>query len=431
MAKNPIRQASAPSRGKSLSLRGWEVADPGYTLSGGPTNWSTQRAVEEGLRASHWVYLAIRRISQAASSVPWLAVQDSGEEGEDLPDHELTKLLAKPNEYTSGQDFIERIVGHLNLGGNAIIVKSRDQRGRVRELWPVMPDRVTPNLDDDGYLVGYDMTNRRGQKLPTMKPSEVVHLQFIDPGFEWWGLSPLQSVARLVDTDVDAVKWNRVALQNRAVPDGVLSTDQQLQDDQYDRMQAQMRSKTARESLILEAGLSWQQMSLSPAEMDFLASRKWTAEEILMTFGVPPAAVGIVQSATQSDVGEMRKQLWMDTILPLLADIKSTFNLSLAPEFGNGLTLRADTSEVPALQTPMKELLEQAKMLFDMGVPLAEINRRLALKLSDDDMPNTGYLPANLMPVDGLIEDAEIVEPPERAPVSLEAVRNGNGSPLG
>lgn len=419
------RAASSPTRRKSVTFQGWEVADPGYTLHSGASDWSTTRAVEQGFRKSHWVFSAVRRISQAAASVPWVAVQGSGDDKKDLPDHELTKLLAKPNEYTSGHDFIERITGHLYLGGNAVLAKTRDQRGRIRELWPIMPDHIEVVLDDNGMLLGYNRTSPDGRKLSPLKPSDVSHLQFTDPAREWWGISPLQAVAQVVDTDLDAIKWNRVALQNRAVPDGVLSTDQQLQDDQYERMQTQMRSKTARESLILEAGLSWQQMSLSPAEMDFVESRRMSREDILAVYGVPPATVGIVQSATQSDVGEMRLQFWLDTILPYLADIQAAFNLSLAPEFGDDITVRPDTSEVRALQLPMKDKVEQAQQLFAIGVPVAEINRLLDMGLSEDALPNsgeTGYLPANLLPVDS-IEDAEIVEP-----VSLEAVRS---SPLG
>lgn len=401
-------------------------ADPGYSLVQGKSNWSTQRAVSDGYRASHWVYSAVRRISQAASSVPWTAVEGSGDDREDLPDHELTKLLAKPNEYASGQDLIERIAGHLYLGGNAILVKARDQRGRVRELWPIMPDRVYPALDNAGYLRGYKWTSKDGEQLPPLSPKDVTHLQFIDPANDWWGMSPLQAAARIVDTDVDAVRWNRIALQNRAVPDGVLSTDQQLENAQYDRMQEQMRSKTAREMLILEAGLSWQQLSLSPAEMDFVESRKMSREDILSVFGVPPAMVGIVQSATQSDVEAMRLQFWLDTIIPFLRDVESALNLSLAPEFGADISVRYDTSDIEALQASFDKKTEWGQRLFAMGFTRKEINRVLELGMSEEEMvePDTAYLPANLVPLNGEIVDAEPIEEPP----PLRAVESG---PLG
>ena len=84
---------------------------------------------------------------------------------------------------------------------------------------------------------------------------------------------------------------------------------------------------------VLGAGANWQQMSLSPAEMDFINSRKFTREEICTIFQVPPPMIGIQDRMTYNNIETARKIFWMDTVTPLLEDIKDCFNLSLTPEF--------------------------------------------------------------------------------------------------
>lgn len=388
---NPMRKAvSRTPRQKSVT--------PGQLMGLGATGvpqwreWSTETAVREGYKASHWIYAAISQIASAVASVPWVAVQGEGDDREDLEDHPLTRLLESPNPYVAGSEMMERLTAHMYLGGNACLTKIRPRRGGApEELWSVMPDRVSPVPAQRGFLEYYEACAADGRRLPDIKPKDMCHLMFVDPANDYWGLSPLQAVARQVDTDVEAMRWNKVSLEHKAVPDGILSTEGTLDDEQYERMREQVRAKSgsdnAREALILEAGLGWQQMSLSPAEMDFIESRKMTREDILAVFGVPPAKLGIVQSATQSDVEAMRSQFWQDTVVPFLRKIETGFNLHLAPEYGPDVSVRPILTEVQELKSAYQDRILDASRLFYMGVPVAEINRVLELGLDESALP--------------------------------------------
>lgn len=398
------------------------------------SDWSTERAIHEGYKASHWVYSCVRLISRAVASLEWVAVEGSGVDAQDLPDHPLTRLLAKPNPYISGSDLFERVVAHLHLGGNAMVTKigsgaGRRRPGDIEELWPIMPDRARPVPAEKGHVSHYELLGSDGARKPDMRPEDVCHVMFVDPGNDYWGMSPLQAAAKLVDMDVEAIRFNKVSLQNRAVADGALSTDQQLNEEQFERLNAQVRDNhagpsNARRTLLLEAGLSWQQMSLSPAEMDFIASRRMTREDILAVFGVPPAMLGLVVSATQSDVGQMRTQFWTDTVVAQARHLQSALTLSLASEYGDGISVRPMLENVEELKVSWDEKILSASRLFLMGVPLNEINRLLELGLDEGMLSETGYLPANLIPASAGGRDPL----DDLAELGLDGSRNADGS---
>ena len=168
--------------------------------------------------------------------------------------------------------------------------------------------------------------------------------------------------------------------------------------------------ENARTPWVLGAGAQWTQMSLSPVEMDFLNSRKFNREEICSIFQVPPPIVGIMDTSTYNNIETARKIFWQDTIIPLLEDIKDNFNLGLTPEFGQGIELSYDVSNIQALQISNQEKITNAKNLFSMGVPFNMINQKLELGFDEIEGGDLGYLPSGLMPSNVL------AMPPEDSP---------------
>jgi len=374
------------------------------------TDWSTDKAVREGYKASTWVYACIHRIMKAVASVPWVVSRRTkAGEWEVVPGHPLEELLKKPNPYMSGQDLIERMTAHLYLGGNALWTKIR-VRGAVVELWPIGPDGIKPVPSQKNFIERYEY-ERDGVKH-SIKPEDIVHVMFIDPANPYWGMSPLQAGARTVDTDVEAVTWNKVALQNRAITDGVFSFKEPLTREQWEEARKQVREQhqgadNARTPWVLGGDATWHQMSLSPAEMDFIESRKMTREEICAIFQVPPPMVGIYDHATLANIETARKIFWLDTVIPFLEDLQSAFNLALTPEFGDDLMLEFDVSNVEAIQENYHDKIETAKTLWAMGVPFNQINQQLELGFNDIPGGDQGYLPMSLLPAGMTIPEPE------------------------
>ena len=384
------------------------------TIQGEPEwgDWTTENAIKNGYKESIWVYTSINKKAKAAASVPWKVFKMDQKTGEweEQKNHPLEQLIERPNPFMTRKDLIERITAHLNLSGNAIHKKVRAAtgaaKGRTIELWPMGPDGIRPVPDQREFISKYEVKDSRNVVIEEIDPADLIHHMFLDPGNPYWGIGPLQIAAKTVDTDNEAVRWNKVALQNRAVTDGVFSFDNPLHTEEWEEARRQIRtqhqgSSNAREPWVLGSGAKWNQMSLSPAEMDFIESRKMTREEIAAVFDVPPPMVGLYENATLANIETARKIFWLDTMLPFLDDLQNSFNLTLTPEFqnpGEVLEIRYDVSNVEALQENFSDKLDNADKLFKMGVSLKEINRRLELGLDEQSGWEVGYLPTGIIP---------------------------------
>ena len=146
-------------------------------------------------------------------------------------------------------------------------------------------------------------------------------------------------------------------LDNAARPSGALVYEPGdgagLSGEQFERLRAELEAQfagagNAGRPLLLEGGLKWQAMSLTPAEMDFAGLKAAAAREIALAFGVPPMLLGLPGDATYANYKEANRALWRLTVLPMAERILSGLSAALA-SWWPGLRLRVDTDLIPAL----------------------------------------------------------------------------------
>lgn len=111
--------------------------------------------------------------------------------------------------------------------------------------------------------------------------------------------------------------------------------------------------------LLLEGGLDWKAMSLSPKDMDFLDAKHNAAREIALAFGVPPMLLGIPGDATYANYQEANRALWRDTILPLASRVGAALSQWLAPGYGGSLRLAVDSDRIEALSSDRAALWDR------------------------------------------------------------------------
>lgn len=361
---------------KKLFTRNLSVADQWMIKTGQPiyTDWTIQKAVTEGYKVNGWVYRSVFLISKAVAQVNWIVVN---KEGEQLPDNHLTKLFKTPNPNISRQDIFELITSWLELAGNSYLKKVKVGK-ETAELWPVSPDRLAPvpARTIDEWLNGYILDQKK-----IYEPDEIIHHKFFNPANPLLGIAPLQAAARTVDIDNAQQDWNKSAMGNRGVVDGVMSFDRTFDDqDQVDKIaerlnESEAGSSNARKIKIVGSNAKYTRMSLNPVEMDFSSSRKFNRDEIFIIFGIPPAYGGSQESATYSNFTISELIFWFQTVIPLLDDLKDTFNLSFKDELKDNEKLIYDLSKVAAIRRAMVEWTETATKLHDMGVPFDLLNK--------------------------------------------------------
>lgn len=376
------------------------------------SEWSVERAIAEGYKASTWEYACVTKLADSTSSVPW-KVQEQQEQGvwQDVPKSPLQLLLNKPNPWIPWGEMRELITLFLYLGGNALIPKVR-ANGAVVELGILPPDKVRPVPGRDQLVENYIFS--RGDKEIDIPPEDMVHIKFPDPSSLFWGIAPLQAASRAVDTDIEAVKWNKVSLQNRVVPDGMIATKEKLSIDQWQAGRdaiAEFRKENTdpHRFLFMGADADFTAFARTALEMDWLKGRAFTREEICAINGVPPPIIGIYENATLANIETAREIYWLDTMLVYLSGLIEAFNFSLVPDFDSSGNTRIvlDLSKVDALMGLLKKKAELSKIFWSMGVPFDEINQRLDLGFGEFPGSASGWIPANLNPA-GVADGSEI-----------------------
>ena len=155
-----------------------------------------------------------------------------------------------------------------------------------------------------------------------------------------------------------AGRWNKALLDNSARPSGALvyapKEGGNLSDEQFDRLKAELEdgysgAARAGRPLLLEGGLDWKAMGLTPKDMDFIEAKHGAARDVALAFGVPPMLLGIPGDNTYANYQEANRAFYRMTVLPLVARTAKELSAWLAPAFGEGLRLWYDADLVEGL----------------------------------------------------------------------------------
>jgi HK97 family phage portal protein len=334
----------------------------------------------EGFTKNPVVYRCVRMIAEAAASTQ-LRVFAGGERADD---HPLARLLARPNPEQSGAEWLEALYGALQTAGNAYVEAIGE--GPPDELWSLRPDRMAVVPGRGGWPEAWEYSVD-GRSVRIRRDADgwmpVMQLKLFHPTDDYYGLSPLEAAAFAIDVHNASGAWNKALLDNSARPSGALvyggKDGERLTAEQFAALRVELGdtysgTANAGRPLLLEGGLDWKPMSLSPADMDFIAGKHAAAREIALAFGVPPQLLGIPGDATYANYREANAAFWRGTVVPLVRKTAGALTGWLAPRFGD-VRIEADLETVPALQGERDALwarLETASFLTD------EERRRMA-----------------------------------------------------
>jgi HK97 family phage portal protein len=224
--------------------------------------------------------------------------------------------------------------------------------------------RLVPGSDGWPEAYEYQVGGRTIRfRQDTDTPAPVLHLKLFDPINDHYGLSPIEAAAAALDTHNAAGAWNKALLDNAARPSGALvyGGEANLSETQFARLKEELEStfqgaRNAGRPLLLEGGLDWKPLSLSPKELDFIAAKAAAAREIAAAFGVPPMLLGIPGDATYANFQEANRAFWRSTVVPLATRTLASIVAWLAPVFGPQPRLEIDLDRIEAL-APEREAL--------------------------------------------------------------------------
>ncbi len=268
------------------------------------------------------VFRSAAIISGVGASIPLLTF-----EGEDRQ-HIAVPLLRNPNPGQTDFELWETAIAQMVLWGNAYLLKRRDGRGAVRELWPLFPDRVEVRREDPSpenpsgklFLLNTNGVDRFGKPLPQelgdreiLTSKHVMHL----PGFGYdgvRGLSPIGAAREAVGAAISMERYSNLLWDNGALAAGILTSKQKISQPKSDILQQRWRDmmvglEKAHRVAVLDQGAEFRQLSIPPEDAQFIESRKFQVVEIARLYGVPPHLLAEVDRTTSWGSGIEQQNL--------------------------------------------------------------------------------------------------------------------------
>ena len=299
------------------------TAGSAYSFFMGGTS-SGKRVNERSAMQMTAVYSCVRILSEAVASLPLHVYRITDTGTEKATDHPLYTILHdEPNPEMTSFVFRETLMTHLLLWGNAYAQIIRNGKGEVIALYPLMPDRMSVDRDENGqlyyeYLVSSDDAPVNKKSIVRLSPSDVLHI----PGLGFDGLvgySPIAMAKNAIGLAIATEEYGSKFFANGAAPSGVLEHPGTIKDPNRIRESWQQTfggSQNSGKIAVLEEGMKYTPISISPEQAQFLETRKFQINEIARIFRVPPHMVGDLEKSSFSNIEQQSLEFVKYTLDP-------------------------------------------------------------------------------------------------------------------
>lgn len=264
------------------------------------------------------------------------------------PDHPLVRLLRTPNPKTTAYRLIDSLVHDMGIYDNCMWLKIHTAAAKgsakqpPRGLLRLPPQNVRPIGETWMWADGYRLRGSHGHRDFT--PDQVVHFRGYNPDDARWGLSPMETLRRILAEEYQAGLSRDQLHRNGARFTGWIERPHEA--PKWSRPAAAQFAADfhatwagsgpgAGGTPILEEGMKYTANGVTPKELQYLEVRKLTREEVAAAFHIPPPLIGILDHATFSNITQQHQQLYQDTLGPWLKMIAEEIQLQLIPDFDN------------------------------------------------------------------------------------------------
>ena len=282
------------------------------------------------------VYSCVRILAEAVAGLPlhFYRYKDDGSK-EKAIDLNLYHLLHdEPNPEMSSFVFRETLMTHLLLWGNAYAQIIRNGKGEVIALYPLMPNKMSVDRDENGKLYyTYQRSQDEGKEAGTVTLStrDVLHI----PGLGFDGLvgySPIAMAKNAIGLAIATEEYGAKFFANGAAPSGVLEHPGTIKDPARLRENWNSTfggSANSGKVAVLEEGMKYTPISISPEQAQFLETRKFQINEIARIFRVPPHMVGDLEKSSFSNIEQQSLEFVKYTLDPWIIRWEQSLNRAL------------------------------------------------------------------------------------------------------
>ena len=283
------------------------------------------------------VYSCVRIISESLAALPLITyreTEDGRRQATDLPIYSILRDQADPN-LTSFM-MIETIVSHACTYGNGYAYISRNNAGQVTGLTPLDPRYIDVKMTESGR-VAYEITG--GTVQGALTSEEVLHIRALGQ-VGLVGYSPIGLARETIGLGLAAEKYGAAYFGNSGTPSGILSVPGKMSDEAFQNLRRSWEkihkgSGNSARVALLEAGIDFKPISITPNDAQFLETRRFQVAEIARIFRVPPSMLADLENAgSYGSIGELNRAFVVHTLTPWARRIESEIKSKLLPSAG-------------------------------------------------------------------------------------------------
>lgn len=330
------QEASEYFSALTYSLEGRPLGSPD------PTVYANQAGLMQRLS---WVNSAVSAVAGTCASLAEFKVfKKEGEEKIEIGNHDFLSLLAHPNDFDckSKFQFFESVSGYLRINGNSYIFANDGGNHDIPpfEMFVLRPNRIRIIPDSHKFIRAYQYSVESGARPIYFDPEEIIHLKSFNPNNDWYGLSPIESIALAAELDFKQQQYERNFFsENNAKVPGALAFADYIEQNAWDAIKGEIKERhggTKREMLMLrgagKGGVQWVSMGLSQQDMQFLQSRQFTKEEIYQVLA--PGLLSILEkNATENSAVAGEKTFREYCVWIMLQRIAEGLSAQLLPRY--------------------------------------------------------------------------------------------------
>lgn len=257
-----------------------------------------------------WVHIA--------RNSPWLAV------------------LKKPNGYQISSQFLQQWIISKLLAGNTYILKGRDARGVVNQLYVLDPTRCRPVITPDGsiyYELGYDPLSEQLEPTLIAPQSEIIHDRMPALFHPLVGTSPIFACGMAAAQGHNIQKSSAAFFKNMAQPSGILTAPGAISQTTADRLKKDWSEKFSGKNVgavaVLGDGLKFEALTVSAVDAQVIEQLKWSGETVCSAFEVPTFMVGIGPVPANANVEALTQQYYSMCLQAYIEDIETLLDEGL------------------------------------------------------------------------------------------------------
>jgi len=336
--------------------------NPFITMALGQDNahWSScdyYTASKKGYQANPIMHSCMRMIADGASRVPIKVMQNK----KNIPNHPILSLLKSPSQNCNGRFFKNTLFNHLLLSGNAYIHCVYDKKETFpKAMFLLRPDRVLCGTDHKSGTVTH-YSYQAGKTRKRYPAEHILHLKLFAPIDDYYGIAPTQAAWRAAQLHNEATIFQKALLDNAARPSGCLIYSglpgaPNLTENQFMRLKSELQehyagAAAAGRPMVLEGGLEWKSMALSPNDMGISTLRHDAAREIALAYGVPPMLLGLPGDNTYSNYQEAIRVFTCQTLIPMAEIFYDAFSHLISKKCLNDIEIQISRDEIPKIFT--------------------------------------------------------------------------------